>query len=113
MEYDKATQRLLERFVQSEYPLCLGYQQLTVAASAVKFTVPLHSNRAIIIVESTISAPSFAIRFTEDGTTPTASAGMPRCNGEAFEVTDIQNLNKFMAIQVAGGTHKLNIQYYK
>ncbi len=106
------TKKLLEKFTRVEFPLCTGYQQLTVAGTAVQLTIPEDSNRAIIIVESTINAPSFAIRFLEDGT-PTSLSGMPRCTGEAFEITGAQNLAKFKAIQVAAGTHKLNIQYYK
>ena len=38
---------------------------------------------------------------------------MPVSNGSVFDITDMQNLVGFQAIQEAGGTHKLNITYFK
>lgn len=105
----------LERLVRraENAPQAIGYQQLTVAGSVVQMTIPSGANYALLVVESTIAAPSIAIRYTENGTTPAAGTGMPKGNTDAFEILSYQNIQNFKAIQEAVGTHKLNITYYK
>lgn len=87
-----------------------GYQKLTIDGTARSLTVPTGARYAFIIVESTIATA--AIRYLENGT-PTASDGMPVSNLSGFDIQGAENLKNFKAIQVAAGTHALNIQYYK
>lgn len=91
----------------------IGYEQVTVAGTAVALTIPANATYALIEVESSLSTP--AVRYLELGgsTLPTASTGIRRSNLDAFDVTGRVNLENFRAIQIAAGTHKLNVQYYK
>ena len=95
--------------------VAFDYQTLTVDATVggVSLTVPAGANYALIEVESSISTP--AIRYKECGPTSavTATSGIRRSNLDAFDVVGYQNLVNFRAIQVAGGVHQLNIQYYR
>ena len=94
--------------------IACGYEQLTVAGTAVGFaSIPSDAKYALIEVESSITTPT--IRYLElgDTTKPTASTGIRRSDSSAFDVTGMPNLINFRAIQVGAGTHKLNIQYYK
>jgi len=93
--------------------IAIGYQQLTVAGTAVALTVPDGATYAMIEVESDLTTP--AIRYLELGNTtlPTASTGIRRSNLDGMDITGRPNLENFRAIQIGAGTHKLNIQYYK
>lgn len=94
--------------------IACGYEQLTVAGTAVGFaSIPAEAKYALIEVESSITTP--AIRYLELGTNtpPTTSIGVRRSNLDAFDVSGMPNLINFRAIQVGAGTHKLNVQYYK
>lgn len=93
--------------------IACDYENLSVAGTAVALTVPAEAQYALIVVESTISTP--AVRYLELGpkTLPTSTVGIPRYNGDAFDITGYQNLVNFRAIQIATGTHNLCIQYYK
>jgi hypothetical protein len=109
---------LLEELVKisKQNLTAIGYQKLTVDATVggVSLTVPTDAKYALIVVESDLTTP--AIRYLECGNTVfavTSSNGIPRSNGDAFDVQGRQNLVSFKAIQVGAGTHALNIQYYK
>lgn len=94
--------------------IACGQEQLTVAGTAVGLaSIPADAKYALIEVESGLTTP--AIRYFELGaaTLPTASLGIRRSNLDAFDVSGMPNLLNFRAIQIAGGTHKLNVQYYK
>ena len=94
--------------------IAIGYEQLTVAGTAVGLAnIPANAKYALIEVESSLSTP--AVRYLELGaaTLPTASVGIRRTNLDAFDVTGYPNLQNFRAIQVAAGTHVLNVQYYQ
>lgn len=93
--------------------IAVGYQQLTVSSTAVVLTVPADAKYALIEIESSLATP--AIRYLELGnnTLPTATTGIRRSNLDALDITGYPNLINFRAIQIAAGTHVLNIQYYK
>ncbi len=83
----------------------LGYQQITPAGSAAKLTVPAGANVALF------SAEVQAIRFRDDGATPTTSVGFLLPVGiSPFEysgtLTNVQVINA-----VSGGI--LNVSYYR
>lgn len=114
-EYGNQSKSYLSDLVRiSRYNLlAVGYQQLTVAGTAVSLTVPADAKYALLTVESSISTP--AIRYLElgDKTLPTATIGMSRTTLDTFDITGTPNLVNFRAIQIAAGTHTLHIQYYK
>ncbi len=101
----------LVRATRNSYK-ALGYQQLSVGASAVNLTLPDGAVYALISLES--DATGVAIRFLElgDKTLPTTTTGIGRSNLDAWDVTDTANMINFRAIQAQAGTHTLNIQYY-
>jgi len=90
---------------------CLGYQQITTVSSAIGLTVPTlapdGSNQkptfALIISETQ------AVRWRDDGTSPTASVGMPLAAGVPLQYDG--DLNKIKFIEQTAGA-KLNISYY-
>lgn len=95
----------------------IGWQSLTVnnTAGGVSLTVPSGATYALIVVESTIVGTP-AIRYLECGNSIQAvssTVGIPRSNLDAFDISGTENLVNFRAIQVAGGTHTLSIQYYR
>jgi hypothetical protein len=81
----------------------LGYQQITSLSSAAALTVPTGATVALIHAESQ------SIRWRDDGTNPTTSAGMVLAAGETVFFTG--SLSAFKAIEVAASA-KLNISYY-
>lgn len=90
---------------------CIGYQQITDLSSAVGLTVPTTDKNgskqqptfALIVAETQ------AVRWRDDGTSPTASVGMPLAVGVPLQYDgDLTNI-KFIQ-QTASA--KLNISYY-
>jgi hypothetical protein len=90
---------------------CLGYQQITDLSSAVGLTVPL------LAPDGSNQKPTFAliicetqgVRWRDDGTSPTASVGMPLAAGVPLQYDG--DLNKIKFIQQTASA-KLNISYY-
>jgi hypothetical protein len=83
-----------------------GYQQLTVDGTARSLTVPAGSVRAVCVVEDN------PIRWTDDGTTPTASVGSQAKADVIFTLYGKESLDAFKAIRT-GSDAKLSISYYK
>ena len=94
--------------------VAIGYQQITITGSVSSFTVPADAKYALCVLESTATT-GVAIRYLELGdlTLPTTTTGLPRSTGDSFDVQGAQNLTNFRAIQAQGGTHSLNVVYYK
>lgn len=90
---------------------CINYQQITSLSSATNLTVPtLDKNGlnqkptfALIIAETQ------AVRWCDDGTTPTTTVGMPLAVGVPLQYDGDLSKIKFIE-QVAGAV--LNISYY-
>lgn len=91
---------------------CLGYQQITSLSASTGLTVPekdpvtgekVKPTRAIIIPETQ------AVRWRDDGTAPTSSAGMPLAVGQALEYDG--DLTRIRFIEVTSSA-KLNVSYY-
>lgn len=94
--------------------VAVGYQQLTVNGTAAKLTIPdVSVTSAIIIIESSTTAPTIAIRYREDGVLPTASVGMPRSTGDLIEIETGENISRFSIIEAVGATTVANITYYR
>jgi hypothetical protein len=89
-----------------------SYQKLTVGGTAVALTIPDGAKYADVSLESS-NTSTVACRWLMTGGIPTATDGKPLTHLTEFDITGIQNLSKFKAIQTAGGTHTLHIQYYK
>jgi hypothetical protein len=82
----------------------LGYQQITSLSAATALTVPVGTSLAICIAETQ------ALRWRDDGTTPTASIGMPLSVNDVL-IYDAAGLASIKFIeQTASG--KLNVSYY-
>ena len=91
--------------------VCIGYQQITDLSAAVGLTVPLLDKTGLN------QKPTFAlitpltgnVRWRDDGTSPTASVGMPLAAGVTLQYDGNLKLIKFIN---NGGTAELNISYY-
>lgn len=82
----------------------LGHQQITTLTAATALTIPEGARCAII------SAQTQAVRWRDDGTSPTAAIGIPLAAGaDFFYVGKLAKL-KFIE-QVVGGV--LNVAYYR
>lgn len=82
---------------------CLGYQQITALNTAATLTVPTGAKWALIVPETQ------AVRWRDDGTTPTASVGMTLAIAQPLEYTG--DLTKIQFIEQTASA-KLNVSYY-
>lgn len=82
---------------------CLGYEQITSLSSAQSLNVPSGAKFCIVVPESQ------AVRWRDDGTSPTASVGMPISVGQPVEYSGNLAAIKFIE-QTASA--KLNVAYY-
>ena len=82
-----------------------GYQQIVNPGSSTALTVPSGSQYAMFNVEG-----ANGIRFTDDGTTPTASVGMLLTAGTNYWYTGYDLADVRVIAGGAAGT--LNILYY-
>ena len=82
----------------------MGYQQLAVSTAAASLTVPNTANLAVIC------ATGQNARMRDDGTAPTASAGLPLTTNQPF--TYDGELSRVQIIAEAG-TATVEILYYK
>jgi hypothetical protein len=85
----------------------IGHQTLTVSSAAIGFTLPASPQcRAVIFTVESGNA-----RFWVDGTSPTSAVGMTLYVGDIVEITNVDMINKFLAIRVSVDS-VLNIQYF-
>lgn len=96
--------------------IAIGYQKLEVDATAggLSLTVPANAKYALIVTESDVSG--YAIRYLECGntvSTVTSSNGIPRANGDAFDIQGAENMRNFRVIEAQAGATYINVQYYK
>lgn len=84
----------------------LGYQQITVSTTAVALTVPANAVRAVLVVEDQ------PLRWRDDGTDPTASAGFLVKADVVFELHGTLSLNAFKAIRDDSSDAVLSVSYY-
>jgi hypothetical protein len=94
--------------------IACGYEQLSVTGTATALlNIPADAKYALMEVESSLTTP--AIRYLElgDKVLPTSSTGIRRSNLDGVDISGYQNLINFRAIQIAAGTHKINVAYYK
>jgi len=86
-----------------DYSAPLGYQQITSLSSATALTVPAGSSYAVI------RAQTQAVRWRDDGTSPTASVGIPL--GTSDTLVYDGNLSAIKFIEQAASA-ALNVAYY-
>lgn len=84
-----------------------GYEQVTVSTTPVGLTVPINSNRAIVVVEAQ------PLRYRDDGVNPSATVGMLAVAETRFEIESREALDAFVAIRDGGTDSVLSISYYK
>lgn len=80
-----------------------GYEQITGLSSVKTLTVPSGATFAVITAETQ------AVRWRDDGTSPSATVGMPLANGSTLEYNGDLAAIKFFE-QAASA--KLNVAYY-
>lgn len=84
-----------------------GYQQITDLSSAQPLTVPTGAVVAVIVAEGGM------VRYRDDGTDPTANAGMPiQVAAPPLVYTGNLAAIKFIQQQGAAGDAFLNVLYY-
>lgn len=88
------------------YPV--GYEILTVGATAAALTVPANATKALLVVEGTSTN---RLRFRVDGTDPTASVGTPLQNTQTLTVEGAETLAAFRAIRADGVDMTLHVMY--
>lgn len=102
-----------EHVVQPAFPMPvasgketpLGYAQLTsLSAATALSSIPAGATRAVLQAEGQ------NVRWRDDGTNPSSTAGMLIFAGQLFEYTGALAAIKFIEV-AAGG--KLNVSYYK
>lgn len=81
----------------------LGYVQITSLGSATGLSPPANATIAEITVEAA------GIRYRDDGTSPTASVGMPVAPGNSFQYAG--DLTAVQFIQQTSGAI-INVSYY-
>lgn len=84
----------------------LGYQQVTVADTAIGLTVPANTIRAVVGVEAQ------PLRYRDDGTNPSATVGFLLAAGAIVELNNKEAIAKFKAIRSGGTSATLNVLYY-
>ena len=89
----------------------LGYQQITTLSSATALTVPLKDANGLSCKPSIalITPEGQAVRWRDDGVSPTSSVGMPLAVGVTLQYDG--DLTQIKFIEQVGGA-KLNISYY-
>jgi hypothetical protein len=101
--------------------ICIGHEYIDVTDAAVKtLTKPAdaegnNASYALLVLEgdSTSADLSKCVRWTMEGTDPTAADGMPLGDNGVFEIQNETNLDAFKVIGIeAGKTHKLRVAYY-
>lgn len=96
---------------------CIGYEETTFddAPAVALPNLPDGAHHAMIYIEASGDEVGNArvARFREDGTSPTASAGMPLGDDSIYEVTGRANLENFEIIGItADKTHTMRVHYY-
>lgn len=90
---------------------CAGYQQITTLSSATGLTVPATTPTGLAYKPNfaLITPEGQAVRWRDDGTSPTASVGMPLAVGVTLQYDG--DLSRIKFIEQSSGA-KLNISYY-
>ena len=83
--------------------VCLGYQQITSLSASASITVHTGATMALIVSETQ------SVRWSDDGTAPTASVGMPLATCVSLSYDGDLKAVRFIQ-QTASAT--LNVSYY-
>lgn len=92
----------------------VGHEIVTFAAGTVySLNVPEEARYAICVLEEVGGGgTSKLIRYWTDNSNPTVTDGIVRGDMDAFDIAGYSNLKQFKAIKIAGGAHRLTVQYY-
>ena len=92
----------------SNYPIeriPKGHEQATISTTAAGLTIPTGATRAVIKVAAE------AVRFRNDGVSPTAAVGYPLATDEVIELTS-QGLEQAEFIRSGSTDAVLEVIYY-
>lgn len=87
----------------------LGFESVTVAGTAIGFDVTTTNNNGMKPQSAMITVEGAAIRFTTDGTTPTAAVGHAAEIGAVINLTDSAECDNFLAIRRDGVSATIRI----
>lgn len=93
----------------TNFPRSLGYEQITSLSSAVNVGSVISGGIPEGTCYAIIRAETQNVRWRDDGTSPTASVGMPLNVGESMNYTGQFSRLKFIEVTASA---KLNITYY-
>lgn len=95
-------------------PRAISHETIsTTGAGVYMLTVPSTASAAkITAADATLSVGDAAVRYWEDGGTPTASVGIPIHKDETIEVREYSNLKNITFIRTGATTVTLSVQYY-
>ena len=85
----------------------IRFEQIAVSSAAVSMT--LTPSAGVTPVAAIIEVEDAAIRFTTDGTTPTATVGHNAEVGDIIELPTRGQVHNFSAIRRGGSNAQLNI----
>lgn len=90
---------------------CMGYQQLATLTSAIGLTVPVTDKTGSVGTPklAMIQCTGKDVRWTDDGTTPTATLGMVLVVGDSLMYDGDLRRIKFIE---TSATAVLNVSYY-
>ena len=86
-------------------PIASSYEAITVSSTAIGLTPPTNADSAFISIETD------AIRYTVDGTTPTAAIGHPKAAATELNLESKKELTAFQAIRVTNDA-SLKVTYF-
>ena len=86
----------------------IGFQKLTVGATAVGFTLPTTS----LVVRSVIlSVDTNSVRFLLTGSDPDSTTGIKLNDGDLLELDNVEMIKNFKAIRVTSDA-TLQVHYF-
>lgn len=89
----------------------LGFEQITVGNTAVGLTVPALAEVALIQNSGSGGGSGGAVRWRDDGTSPTSSVGMIFAAGTQFEYNG--DLDAIEFINISGSSEEVDVSYYR
>ena len=84
----------------------------TIGITALPLTKQGQAQTVKITIEKNALTTGVAARYCEDGTTPTASTGMPLWDGDTIELTNNQNISNFLIISTDANNQTISVTYY-
>jgi hypothetical protein len=95
---------------------CYKYEQKTISSAAIPFTLANISDsvtKTDAVRVDIVLAATNGIRYTLDGSIPTAALGMPIAGGASFSIVGVDNIRAFLAIRSGGTDAVADMQFFR